>query len=359
MDAHPVMGQFVGSHRIYTRTVVVYLVNVQVNLPILEQNVEVSETGPVAEPRVVMIQYQKRSDGFLQKRKDNQRRFFSMLTLDVACQNKTPHLKLSRQNTIHVTGCCDMDLLQRIISHLLQKYENRGFQCGANHGFVLDIVMSNLSFQFVLPDQPGASTPHTGRQRDIFLTPHQLRKMTEAINADVTTDGCIWTAILKNKQNTLNIIVYRNNPDSETQGGEIYPFYADNTWTMLDEAAVFNRFNIRMGFRSRNDSFRIFQTGSVVHVGRWPFHMYRLQQKLLLITERVLLTSNRERAVGIGIRQHAQTNSFHWPTAAEVCAHAAPAAAEATSSGMEAPAGGDLPSLARGQTDVERASETN
>lgn len=329
MDMHPVMGQFVGNHRIYTRTVVVFLVGIHVNLPILEQNVELCEHGPVDTPYVTMLQYQNRSEGFLPKRQKRKRPFHSMLTLDVAYRNKMPHFKLSRQNSIHVTGCCDISMLQQILTFLVDTYENRGFQkhADAPRGFVMDIVMSNLSFEFVVPR--AAATAAVGhaqkpiryktktapsRSRDSFFSGNELSSVAERINTESTPD-CTWTALLKRGLNTLNVIVYRNEERCNILDGCVYAFYSEGVWTMLSREDLSDRFGIQLGYRSRTDSFRVFQTGSVVHVGRWPQHMYHLQQQLLVFVRdtfaaRTAVAQNEQGEEGlVTIRQHAKESA--------------------------------------------------
>ena len=285
IEVHPLLGSMVnmatGETTIYTRTWVVYLVNINVDLQRLSDSICVTDID-VADPQVptvVMMQYHNQTRGFLLKRLTKQQWFRSMLNMDVAYNGKIPHFKISSRNTIHVTGCCQATMLCTKIRYLLHRYMNNGLTLcpGAQDhtsinsksvGFVSDVVMSNVSFVQNVHEIP----VHVPRMVDIG----------KAINDDVTDEGCNWTAVVRQRQSTLNVVAFGAKTDWKAQFVFAFvPLRSQLDWYFIKPTDASTIWNLRIGTRSACDSFRIFQSGSVVQVGRWPTQMIERQSQLL------------------------------------------------------------------------------
>ena len=115
-EYHPITGRYVGAlpadrrapalRRIYTRTVVLWTVNIDIDTAQLWQHIRVSSGGgtPVpSTPVVRMVSTSTQRRGRLKKRL-RRNPFRSVLSVDVQYKTFMPNLKISDRNTVQATG---------------------------------------------------------------------------------------------------------------------------------------------------------------------------------------------------------------------------------------------------------------
>ena len=292
---HPVIGTHVMDMEIYTRTIVMWATGIEIDIDALWQHLEVvDEHGgvvtevrahpvipngrelqgkqfkPTLQPVVRMAKSSKYMRGGVSKR-INSKPFKSVLSVDIQHGKRMPNLKISKQNTIQITGCCEMGLLDAILLHLTTTYLGRGFvvtnQCA---GFVCDIVLSNVFFK----------VPSNGPYKQ------QLDRETvcEAFNA---IDGypkaiAIFEPLLNDASVSIKFF-----DDERPNNGHVFPVWSTNRqiqndgWRLLDDVG-FQAVLPEVAQKDRPicHTFRIFESGSVVQVGRWPVTMAMQRQRV-------------------------------------------------------------------------------
>lgn len=290
VDRHGIMGTRVGPINIYTRTIVLWAVGIHIDIDQLWQHLQViDEHGqqvsteishpvvdaptvhfrPTTRPVVRMVKNSQFMRGSVPKR-SRSRPFKSVLSVDVQYGSRMPNLKISKQHTIQITGCCSMHLLGAILNHLTEEYSQRGFfvsdpQCA---GFVCDIVLSNVFFRM-----PSA---RLGRHRRGRL---DRAAVCEAFNTSERCPPAIATFEPLLNDASVSIKLFdRKRPNA----GFVYPWWSRSPvtqaqgWRLLNNSgfqSLVNQQHARpcvQGDRPICHTFRIFGSGSVVQVGRWP-----------------------------------------------------------------------------------------
>lgn len=122
---HPILGSRVRHApgddvgRVYTRTVVLWAVNLYIDPETLWRHVDVVEESDVkddaATPQVRMLTTASGRRGTLPKRMRSSQTFRSVLSMDIAHRGFMPNLKVSARNTIQVTGAQDLGVLGDIL----------------------------------------------------------------------------------------------------------------------------------------------------------------------------------------------------------------------------------------------------
>lgn len=268
-DTDPVIRSHLtcGKHsnhrlRIYTRTIVMWAYNLDIDIAALWENVKVEEDADSLHvPRVRMISNAEGHRGTLKKRQECAP-FRSVVSLDVQLGKCMPNLKISRRNTVQATGCQDMESFGRILHYLSVTYMGSGFSSPNPHlpaGYVGDIVLANVHF-------------HIG-------WPVNRELLRDSIN--MKQGKGIGVATYEPMLRDVSVTVKYMDNVTPNQG-HVYPSWSLTTakWTLVPSGEV-NRMAPQAGLReaARCQTFRIFATGSVVHVGRWPCAMQDLHDR--------------------------------------------------------------------------------
>jgi hypothetical protein len=261
-DAHPILGDHVtGGGRIYTRTVVLWAVGLTINTDALWDHVAVTEgRKPARHPLVRMMTTATKRRGSLAKRMRNQQTFRSVLSLDVEHRGYMPNLKISARNTMQITGAQNLAVVGDILSYLLTEYRGRGFNVASGGtdapGFVGDIVLANVHFRL-----------------DFRLDRNRLR---DVINRE---RGC-FIASYEPLVRDVSVSLKHANSGPLPNGGAVYPRWslANNAWNTVSYGEALRlvpHINIKGGPTGgpRITSLRVFQSGSVIIVSRWPEEM--------------------------------------------------------------------------------------
>lgn len=325
---HPIMGTRVRSVQIYTRTIVMWATGIDIDIDALWQNLDVvDEYGqvvtdvrvhpgtpsarelrvrfrPTLQPVVRMVKSSKYMRGCVPKRISS-KPFKSVLSVDIQHGTHMPNLKISRQNTIQITGCCDMALLDAILWHLTTTYHDRGFTVTDpdSAGFVCDIVLSNVFFK----------TPTDGPHRKGQLN---RELVCEAFNA---IDGhpkavAIYEPLLNDASVSIKFF-----DDERPNDGHVYPLWSHNRQIQAHGWRLLNNLGfqailptVELKDRPICHTFRIFGSGSVVQVGRWPETMAIQQGRVeaVILSVYQLSRSLRPRSIEANAEH---TNSFPVP----------------------------------------------
>lgn len=287
MDGHAVLGNSVGTEgpaRIYTRTVVLWAVGLTIDTDLLWEHVDVDDPpiqtvavsdtvalertpakrkrgeGPSAlRPKVVMMGTAAMRRGHLAKRMKRHQTFRSVLSMDIAYRGSMPNLKVSNRNTIQLTGCQDLAALGDILRHLVTTYEGRGFTltAGTAPGFVGDVVLANVYFRL-------GFKLDRGRLRD-------------AVN---DRSGGMFIASYEPLVRDVSVNIKFLDDDPLPMGGAVYPRWtlADNRWSTVtahDAIRLAPHVNLKCQ-EKQVQSLRVFASGSVIQIGRWPASMTKL-----------------------------------------------------------------------------------
>lgn len=245
---------------IYTRTIVLWAFNLVVDTEAFISNVILDPKGDKQEaPRVITVSTPEQRRGERRKRKTGTKTspFRSVVSVDVEYQNATPNFKLSKRNTIQATGCQNMCAIGKILEHLVVTYMGKGFSKVHESeacGFVGDVVLANAHFE-------------TGFKVDLG----RLRDLTNA-----STDSIGMMAIYEPDFGDSSVTIKTTFTEDRNRGF-VYPRCTIGSgWDLLtytEAAMAAPHANIHRNKRCH--TFRVFKTGSVVQVGRWPFTMQR------------------------------------------------------------------------------------
>ena len=291
MDRHAVLGNSVGTDgqtRIYTRTVVLWAVGLTIDTDLLWEHVEVDERpvqtvalsetvalertptkrkrgeGPsVTRPTVVMMGTASMRRGNLAKRMKRKQTFRSVLSMDIAYRGSMPNLKVSNRNTIQMTGCQDLAALGDILRHLVTTYAGRGFTLtappgtAAAPGFVGDVVLANVYFRLGFKlDRGRLRDAVNDRSGGMFLASYEPLVRDVSVNIKFLDD------------------------DPLPMDGAVYPRWTltDNRWsTVTANEAIRLAPHVNLKCQERQvQSLRVFASGSVIQIGRWPESMTKL-----------------------------------------------------------------------------------
>lgn len=291
MDGHAVLGNAVGADgqtRIYTRTIVLWAVGISIDTDLLWEHVEVEERptqtvpltdtvtldctpskrrrgeGPSAtRPVVVMMGTAAMRRGHLEKRMKRPQTFRSVLSMDIAYRGSMPNLKVSNRNTIQLTGCQDLAALGDILHHLVTTYEGRGFTLAegasttARPGFVGDVVLANVYFRLGFKlDRGRLRDAVNDRSGGMFLASYEPLVRDVSVNIKFLDD------------------------DPLPMGGAVYPRWtlAENRWTTVNaNEAIRLAPHVNLKCQEKQvQSLRVFASGSVIQIGRWPGSMTKL-----------------------------------------------------------------------------------
>lgn len=223
------------------------------------------------------------------------RPFKSVLSVDVQYGIRMPNLKISKQNTIQITGCCNMALLGAILSHLATQYNGRGFTVTqpACAGFVCDIVLSNVFFR--MPANRLARGPPRERlDRTAVCTAFNNSSDAQAIATfePLLNDASVSIKLFDREQPNRGYVYPWWSRDPETQA---------RGWRLLNEAG-FQSLLMSLSIRGPAPkerpichTFRIFGSGSVVQVGRWPQTMAIKRQHVVSVLLSVCDETRRRR----------------------------------------------------------------
>jgi hypothetical protein len=296
-DNHPILGNIITneetSHgavgKVYTRTVVLWAFGITMDPQLLWQNVEVRDrhdgpvitneeelcpthpeqpsgkiqrhnethrrTKPGVPPVVRMMTNATKRRGYLLKRMRCTQSFRSVLSMDVEYNGFMPNLKISGRNTLQVTGAQDIPTLGDILKHLIQRYNGKGIVvhnpiCS---GFVGDVVLANVHFKL-----------------NFRLDRAKLR---DIINAERGPFIASYEPLVRDVSVSLKHVDDSSLPND----GSVYPRWTfnQNKWdtvTLAEATQLVPHINIK-GTNTRITSLRVFQSGSVIIVSRWPVEM--------------------------------------------------------------------------------------
>lgn len=215
--------------------------------------------------------------------------FRSVLSLDVEYKGSMPNLKISNRNTIRpggqpvvvprwvqATGCQNMEVLSDILHYLVTTYRNRGFDvpepeyAAGPVAFVGDIVLANIHFKLGWRVDRTRLRDVMNQDQGVFVASY------EPLVRDVSVSIKAWGAESAHLQCPPAPPPHFED-DPLPNDGAVYPMWslgAPNQWTTVRYADVLRlvpHSTIRQ--RPRCHTFRVFATGSVVQVGRWPHSM--------------------------------------------------------------------------------------
>lgn len=280
---HDITGHVIGDERIYTRTLVLWAVGIQIDVdriwheaPVrdrhnnlvteVDSNKGVPTFPKTDTPVIRMMCKNGHYKGTVAKRM-NVAPFKSVLSMDIQYADMMPNIKISARNTIQITGCCSFGLLR----HMLLFFVSDHMACGVKifdpiqAGFIIDIVLSNLFFRL-----PGAV------DRSDVLVAFRARNHPTAVACyeRLTRDPSVTVKIFNNKL-----------PNND----EIYVrwFYNDiitpqqpSQWQSITHEDVRRILPIRSPHAPTIlcTTFRVFGSGSIVQVGRWPSCMFKDKQ---------------------------------------------------------------------------------
>ena len=318
VDTHPILGTRVTSTDIYTRTVVMWAVGIELDINLLWNNLrvmdehdnEVTENRaypgytrvdkgsegprlaikgspkqfqPTSQPVVRMVKCSKQMRGAVKKR-IHSKPFKSVLSVDIQFGMRMPNLKISKQNTIQVTGCCQMSLLSAILSHLTTTYRGLGVTITdpSTAGFLCDIVLSNVFFK--MPVAKGCGKLNRA-------------KICKAFNECNDRPKAIATFEPLLNDASVSVKFFDNERPNQ---GYVYPFWAEDSAIQQNGWRVLNEAGFRMILpsvipkdRPICHTFRVFSSGSVVQVGRWPQSMTQQQSQVQLVIQSVSVTDQQ------------------------------------------------------------------
>ena len=279
MEFHPVLGKTVAlgdaaaPGRIYTRTVVLWAVDLAMDPQRLWEEVEVRDEATTQHPVVRMMTTATERRGCLKKRLRRSQTFRSVLSMDVEWRGYMPNLKISGRNTLQVTGAQNLEVLGDILRHMCTEYRDRGLAVtGAAPGFVGDIVLANVHFRL-------------GFRVDRV-------RLRDRINAERGAFIASFEPLVR------DVSVSLKHADSSPlpNNGAVYPrwFLADNRWdavTLAEAKRLVPHVNLKV-VAPRITSLRVFQSGAVIIVCRWPdemLHVYRkFQEHMRRLRKQVL-----------------------------------------------------------------------
>ena len=240
--------------RIYTRTVVMWTYGMTIDVDQLcvsvSHDIKNSNFDPM-EPCIRMLTSCEAQHGNLQKR-IGRTPFRSVLSLDVQWMDLMPNLKISRRNTIQATGCQNFTAFGKILHFLVERYKGRGItlQDGNIHGFVGDIVLANVHFQVGWRiDRQKLRNDLNRQQGDMFLATYE--------------------PLLKD----VSVTVKHSDAPPMPNNGRVYPKWSLQTqdWDVVSFGEVLRLApQATLNHSPRCQTLRIFATGSVVQIGRWP-----------------------------------------------------------------------------------------
>ena len=183
--------------------------------------------------------------------------------MDVEYNGFMPNLKISGRNTLQVTGAQDIQTLGDILRYLVERYQGRGFMVNdpSCSGFVGDVVLANVHFKL-----------------NFRLDRAKLR---DTINAERGPFIASYEPLVRDVSVSLKHIDESSLPN----GGSVYPRWMlrDNQWdtvTIAEAMQLVPHINIK-GLNTRVTSLRVFQSGSVIIVSRWPVEMGCVYRKFL------------------------------------------------------------------------------
>jgi hypothetical protein len=292
MEFHPILGKSIvrdggdGVGRVYTRTVVLWAVGISIDPQRLWDNMRVwdvesppkkapcsqdrtrpvlEETPPPGLPIVRMMTNATERRGTLRKRLRAAQTFRSVLSLDVEHRGFMPNLKVSARNTVQVTGAQDMEVLGDILHFLVTAYRGRGFEVvdngGMRPGFVGDVVLANVHFRL-----------------NFRLDRLRLR---DCVNGDMC--GGPFIASYEPLVRDVSVSIKHADNSPLPNGGAVYPRWdlAENKWctvTLAEAMHLVPHINLK-AVVPRITSLRVFQSGSVIVVSRWPSEMRAVYAK--------------------------------------------------------------------------------
>lgn len=280
LQTHPITGHIIDDEQIYTRTLVLWAVDMDINVDEIWRHARVFDsegntvvnTGsclkagvavfpPCIDPTIRMMCKGGEYRGTLAKRM-NTSSFKSVLSMDVQVANAMPNVKISGRNTIQITGCCTFALLRRLLLFFASDEMRCGVTLGNNQttGFVIDIVLSNVFF-------------HVQKKID--------RKGVQTVfNAlKCPTAVACYEPLTKDPSVTIKFFENFSLRDEELYFRWFYRAQPSH-WQSLTHLEVRRILPLR-GPQSPGivcTTFRVFTSGSVVQVGRWPGSMIRDKQ---------------------------------------------------------------------------------
>lgn len=207
-------------------------------------------------PVVRMLTTATKRRGRLSKRLRSQQSFRSVLSMDVEYNGFMPNLKISARNTLQVTGAQDLQALGHIFRYLVTTYNGRGFRVNpdAPSGFVGDVVLANVHFKM-----------------SFRLDRAKLR---DRVNAERTAFIASYEPLVRDVSVSLKYM----NKEPLPNGGSVYPRWdlcCGDGWgtvTAAEARQLVPHINLKSGV-PRVTSLRVFQSGSVIIVSRWPTEM--------------------------------------------------------------------------------------
>ena len=274
MEFHPILGKSIvrdgdeGKARVYTRTVVLWAVGIDIDTRLLWSNVRVWDADEVptdvGRPVVRMMTTATERRGTLAKRLRAAQTFRSVLSVDVEHQGYMPNLKISARNTVQVTGAQDMQVLGDILHYLVTEYAGRGFTLSKQvpcPGFVGDVVLANVHFRL-----------------NFRLDRLRLR---DCVNSEMR--GGPFIASYEPLVRDVSVSIKHADDSPLPNGGAVYPrwSFSDNQWitvTLAEAMRLVPHINLKAAV-PRITSLRVFQSGSVIIVSRWPSDMRSVYAK--------------------------------------------------------------------------------
>lgn len=246
-------------------------------------------------PVVRMLSTSTHRRGNLDKRMQSAP-FRSVLSMDIEYRGAMPNLKISNRNTIQATGCQNMEVLSEILAFLVTTYRGRGFHPAPGSrpvAFVGDIVLANVHF-------------HLGWRID-------RTRLRDVMNGVARGD---FVASYEPLVHDVSVSIKHFEDAPLPNDGAVYPLWTHNTdtsggsWTTVryqDVLQLVPHATIRR--RPRCHTFRVFATGSVVQVGRWPGSMRQVYDHFVRY-----MVAVRARVIDRGTKRQ-RTIDDCWPEA--------------------------------------------
>ena len=244
-------------------------------------------------PVVRMLTTATERRGCLPKRMRSFQTFRSVLSMDIEHRGYMPNLKISARNTLQVTGAQDMEVLGDILHFLCTTYAGRGITVtnAATAGFVGDVVLANVHFRLNFRVDRSKLRDRIIAERGAFIASYEplVRDVSVSLKyADASPlphNGAVYPRWHLDT-NRERLVSFPARP--------IHRSLDANQWatvTLAEARCLVPHINLKTNC-PRITSLRVFQSGSVIIVSRWPAemkHVYaRFQESMRCIRKRVL-----------------------------------------------------------------------
>ena len=294
LRTHGITGHVIGNERIYTRTLVLWAVGMHIDIekiwleaPVRDhqnnlvtevdtKKVGVTKFPATTTPVIRMMCRNGQYKGTIAKRM-NAVAFKSVLSLDIQCADMMPNVKISARNTIQITGCCSFELLKHILMFFVSDQMACGFTMHDAHeaGFIIDILLSNLFFRL------------SGR-----VERNEVCKAFQTLNHP-TTVAC-YEPLTRDPSVTIKMFDKKLPHNDEIYIRWFYSEQQPSHWQSMSYKDVRRLLPIRSPQEPSIlcTTFRVFGSGSVVQVGRWPSCMLRDKQIIDNILQSITKKNN-------------------------------------------------------------------